>query len=318
MAIVGFVTLFGCSSTRDRDVVARQNGGRSPEVVRAKHTGLTSLKDSAQPRPPPANRSRLAAVPAPRRAPVTVSDLDSVAPYAPGAGDADTGVADVADTTAVSIPDTVAPPTLDSVATGDKEPATPQTAPAPASEPFATTREPTRILPVGTEIPAALEDSLDSRHDSAGKVVTARVTDDVRGPDAHVLIPAGSQVRLTVMRLEPARSKSAADGKVALRVDAIMIDDRLRRVSADVRPIPHELRGRGVTAGEAEKVGIGAAGGAVLGRVIGKNAKGAVIGGVIGAAGGAVVASQTASRDVVLRARTRFTFVLTAPLIARR
>jgi hypothetical protein len=42
-----------------------------------------------------------------------------------------------------------------------------------------------------------------------------------------------------------------------------------------------------------------------------------VIGGVVGAAGGAVVASQTASRDVVVKARTPVTFVLTEPLVAR-
>ena len=59
----------------------------------------------------------------------------------------------------------------------------------------------------------------------------------------------------------------------------------IKKVSADVKPVPHELRGRGFTAGDAAKVGVGAAGGAVLGKVIGKDAKGAVIGGVIGAAG---------------------------------
>jgi hypothetical protein len=209
--------------------------------------------------------------------------------------------------------DSVAP-TIDTMAKPDTAPVNSGMSPSPAPEPVPANKA--NILPVGTEIPAALEDSLNSRHDSAGRIVTALVMNDVTGPDARIFIPAGSQVRLTVTKLEPARSKAAADGKVALRVDGIMIHGRLQPVSAEPRPIPHELRGRGVTAGEAEKVGIGAAGGAVLGRVIGKNTKGAVIGGVVGAAGGAVVASQTASRDVVIRARTPFTLVLTAPLTA--
>jgi hypothetical protein len=149
-------------------------------------------------------------------------------------------------------------------------------------------------------------------------VVTARVADDESAPDGQILIPAGSQVQLTVTGLEPAKSKSASDGKIALRVDGIMIDGHLQPVSADVRPMPHELRGRGVTAGEAEKVGVGAVAGAVLGRVLGKNTKGAVIGGAVGAAGGAVVASQTASRDVVVKTRTPLTIVLTAPLVGGR
>jgi len=112
-----------------------------------------------------------------------------------------------------------------------------------------------------------------------------------------------------------AKSKSA-QGRLALRVDDIGIGGQPQTVSADVQAVPHELRGRGVGTGEAAKVGVGAAGGAVLGRVLGGNTKGAVIGGVVGAAGGAVVASQTASRDVVVKARTPVTFVLTQPLVA--
>jgi uncharacterized membrane protein len=91
----------------------------------------------------------------------------------------------------------------------------------------------------------------------------------------------------------------------------------IQKISANVQPVPHELRGRGVTAGDAAKVGVGAAGGAVLGKVIGKDTKGAVIGGVIGAAGGAVVASQTATRDVVVKAKTPVVLVLTQPLVAQ-
>jgi hypothetical protein len=44
--------------------------------------------------------------------------------------------------------------------------------------------------------------------------------------------------------------------------------------------------------------------------------KGAVIGGVAGAAAGAVVASQTATRDIVVKAKTPVVLVLTAPLLA--
>ncbi len=320
IAIAALATILGCSNTRDRGVAERVEANRSLEGARVANSGLTSLRDTAAPQPRPAKRPKIAAVPAPRRAPAMAADTDSVAGYAPGVGEADTGAA-VADTARWTT-DSVLVPASDSVAAMAYDTATPTGeagVPVPASEPSrASARDADRTLPVGTEIPATLEDSLDSRHDAAGKVVMARLADDMRGSDAHILIPAGSRVQLTVTRLEPARSKSAADGKVALRVDGIMIADRLQRVSADVRPIPHEVRGRGVTAGEAEKVGVGAAGGAVLGRVIGKNTKGAIIGGVIGAAGGAVVASQTASRDVVLHAGTRFTFVLTAPLIAGR
>ena len=173
-------------------------------------------------------------------------------------------------------------------------------------------------LPAGTELHAALVDSIHSRHDSAGQALTAKVMENVLSPDGTTLIPAGSTVRLTLLRLEPAKSKSAADGKLELRVDGISRGDELLEVAAEVRPIPHELRGRGVTGSEAAKVGAGAAAGAIAGRVLGGDTRGAVIGGVVGAAGGAAVASQTADRDVIVKAGTPISFVLTAPLTARR
>jgi hypothetical protein len=142
-------------------------------------------------------------------------------------------------------------------------------------------------LPAGTEFHAALVDSIHSRHDSAGQSLTAKVMENVLGPDGSTLIPAGSLVRLTVVRLEPATSKSSADGKLELKVDGITRGDDVLEVTAELRPIPHELRGRGVTGSEAAKVGVGAAAGAIAGRVLGGDTRGAVIGGVVGAAGGA-------------------------------
>jgi len=173
-----------------------------------------------------------------------------------------------------------------------------------------------RTLPIGTEIHAALNDSISSRHDTAGRTITAEITQSVTGTGGKILIPAGSTVRLTVTRLSAARSKSS-QGRLRLKVDGIEMSGQVQNVQADLRPVPRELRGRGVTGSEAAKVGAGAAGGAVVGGVVSGSTKGAVIGGVIGAAGGAVVASQTATRDVVVKAKTPVTFILTAPLVTR-
>lgn len=145
----------------------------------------------------------------------------------------------------------------------------------------------------------------------------ARVRGDITDRVGQVVVPADSPIELSIAQLEPAKSRDAADGKLVLHVDSVFIDGRAHPVSADVQAVPHELRGRGVTAGEAEKVGVGAAAGAVVGRVLGGNARGAVIGGAVGAAGGAVVAAQTASRDVVVKPGTWLAFVLTAPLVVK-
>lgn len=183
---------------------------------------------------------------------------------------------------------------------------------ARSAEPRAATGS--AVLPAGTIIRASMRESINSRHDQAGKTVTARVAADVTDTRGQVVIPAGSVLDLTVTELRPATSKSQADGRLALRVNSITTDGRVYPVSAEVRSLRHQLRGRGVTAGEAEKVGAGTAIGAVLGRVIGGNSKGAIIGGVVGAAGGTAVAVQTASRDVVVPVGTPVTVVLTGQL----
>jgi hypothetical protein len=172
-----------------------------------------------------------------------------------------------------------------------------------------------RTLPIGTEIHAALDDSISSRRDTVGQIVSAHVMQNVTGPGGGTLIKAGTPVRFTITRISAAKSKSS-QGRFALRADGVALNGALRPVKADVRPVPRELRGRGITGKEAAKVGVGAAGGAVLGRVVGGNTRGAVIGGVAGAAAGAVVANQTATRDVVVKAKTPVVFVLTAPLTA--
>jgi hypothetical protein len=172
-----------------------------------------------------------------------------------------------------------------------------------------------RTLPIGTEIHASLNDSITSRRDTVGQVVLAHVMENVKGSDGRTLIAAGTRVQFTVTRIRPARSKSS-QGRLALDVNGFEVEGDLLPVEAEVRPVPRELRGRGVGGSEVAKVGGGAAAGAVLGRVIGGNTRGAVIGGVAGAAAGAVVADQTATRDVVVKAKTPVVFVLTAPLVA--
>jgi hypothetical protein len=228
------------------------------------------------------------------------------------------------DTASAAAPDTTtSAPATDTVATAradtlSADTARPSSDSAVASSATGTTPagfdNAARTLPIGTEIHAALDDSISSRRDSAGRTITAQITESVTGAGGKILIPAGSTVRLTVTRLASAKSKGS-QGSLALKVDGIEVGGQLQNVQADVRAVPRELRSRGVTSGDAAKVGVGAVGGAVLGRVLGGNSKGAVIGGVVGAAGGAVVASQTATRDVVVKAKTPVTFVLTAPLV---
>jgi hypothetical protein len=341
LALAAVALVSGCSDTRDRHTPATDNLTRPLEVARVdttqplspvEHHATQSREPAAMPKPRKAKRPSKKPAPPAASMPAEDSTARGYAPDQPPDSVekpiVDTTRTAAPDSTITSPPDTAAtppsPPVSDTVAA--RAPDTASTADtgfsvardtaSPSLEPARSgTAVGARTLPIGTEIHAALDDSINSRTDTAGRVVTAVVMENVTGADGKTLIAAGAPVRFTVTRLSAAKSKSA-QGRLALRVDGIGVSGQLQRVSADVRPVPHELRGRGVTAGDAAKVGVGAAGGAVLGKVIGKTTKGAVIGGVIGAAGGAVVASQTASRDVVVKARTPVTFVLTEPLAA--
>ncbi len=86
-----------------------------------------------------------------------------------------------------------------------------------------------RTLPIGTEIHAALDDSINSRTDTAGRAVTALVMENVTGSDGKTLIAAGAPVRFTVTRLSAAKSKSA-EGRLALRVDGVGVGGQIQRV----------------------------------------------------------------------------------------
>jgi hypothetical protein len=341
LVLAGITALSACSDRRDRRIPATDNSAQRPDLTLP---DTASLADTTFAMSPPSGQavSPVEQAPAapPRRARRTPPAKTATQPAKAATPPADTsiqayapaGPRDTAQATPAPKPDTVAAPPGDTVT--DRKPDTtttvradttsaadtivaaakPSAAPAPSPTP-ATTGLAARTLAVGTEIHTALDDSITSRRDSVGKTVSAHVMENVTGPDGRTLIPAGTPVRFTVTRLRAAKSKES-QGRLALRADGIALNGQLQPVKAEVRPVPRELRGRGVTGKEAAKVGAGAVGGAVLGRVVGGNTRGAVIGGVAGAAAGAVVANQTATRDVVVKAKTPVVIVLTAPLTA--
>jgi len=320
------------------DTLSREDTSVTTTASRAADQPVSPVEQHATPAPSPA---RVKSAPAGRRArPATAAAEQrpadtTVHAYAPDLS-RDTATTSRDTSAPASEPDTVASAdsgkTLDSTSLATADTARPR-ADSAASPPRDTARSdsaarsavsappysaPTdpasRTLPVGTEIHAALDDSITSRRDTVGQLVSGHVMENVMGRDGRTLIAAGTPVRFTITQIRPSRSKGS-QGRLALRPEALSLGGHTQPVNAEIRNVPRELRGRGVTTSEAAKVGGGAAAGAVIGGVVGKT-KGAVIGGVAGAAAGAVVASQTATRDVVVKAKTPVVLVLTAPLVA--
>ena len=194
----------------------------------------------------------------------------------------------------------------------------PATNPAPAPAPSAPAPR-KMTLASGTSIEASANDSLHSRHNKVGEKFHATIGADIKDAQGHVAIPAGSVVTFKVLVLEPAKNKNDADGRVRLAAEEVVIGGTAYPITgeAGTKFIEHDLKGQGVTAGGAVRVGAGAAGGAVAGKVVGGKT-GAVVGGIAGAVGGAVLANQTADRDVIVAPGFKVIFTLGADFTVTR
>jgi hypothetical protein len=182
--------------------------------------------------------------------------------------------------------------------------------PAPARPPVAAAP---LTLPAGTAIAASAIDSITSQRNKVGETVTARISEDIRDENGRVIIPAGSTARFTITALAPAENKSATQGTISLQLASITVRGRDYPIGGSSTSVEHTLRGRGVTTGDAAKVGAGAAAGAIAGRILGGK-KGTVIGGVVGAAVGTGVAVETADRDVVVAPGATIAFTINQEL----
>ena len=204
-------------------------------------------------------------------------------------------------------------------------PATPPPTPpatAPVTRPVERPRPPapaaptTVTLPAGTHFDMAAGDTITTRTAKVGDPFTARVVEDVRNPAGRVVIPAGSQVNGTVTEVRPNPNPNTP-GTLTLAVSSVTIRGTNYPLEGTIDSLETVHKGRGITTGDAAKVGAGAAAGAILGRVIGGNKKGTIIGGIVGGAVGAGVAQTSKDSDIVLPAGAHIIVTVTKPLTVR-
>lgn len=192
------------------------------------------------------------------------------------------------------------------------QPTVAEAAPAAAESPAPAPAPPAGPLAVaaGTAITATMNDSISSRKNKAGDVVTARVSNDLTGPDGRVVVPAGSIIAIKISAIHESENKSDKTGTLTLAVQDISVNGKTYAIDATVDQVARELVGRKTNAGDIAKVGAGTGIGAIVGRVIGGGAGGAVVGGVIGGAVGAQRAVETKDRDVVVAAGSKVQLTL--------
>lgn len=169
----------------------------------------------------------------------------------------------------------------------------------------------------GSFLDMAVADTITSRTAKVGQDFTASVVDDVKDAAGHVVIPAGSTVHGKIDAVKPAPNPNTP-GTLTLSVSTVTIRGKDYPLTAHIDSLETIRKGRGVTKGDAAKVGGGAAAGAILGRILGGNSKGTVIGGIVGGAAGAAVAAGTKDADIVLPKGAHINATLTAALAVKQ
>jgi hypothetical protein len=178
--------------------------------------------------------------------------------------------------------------------------------PAPAST---SGRATMNEIPVGTEFDVRLQNPLSSKTNEVEDRFEATTLVDLKDDRGRVLVPAGSTMRGVVSSVKRA-TRLERTGSMTVAFDRVTINGRSFPMRATVT---QALESEGIK-GEAEKIGIGAGAGAILGAIIG-GAKGALAGILIG--GGGTIAA-TEGKDVELPVGTILRVRVDAPLSLAR
>jgi len=169
-----------------------------------------------------------------------------------------------------------------------------------------------KTVPTGTRLDVQLLDTVSSASSSPGDTVRAQVNEDVV-LDGKVVIPAGSTVSGTVAE---ARGLKVIGGRSRLRVEFNSVE-----LPSGETPIRAGFvrEGKSETKKDAATIGGAAAGGAILGRILGRghDAKDTALGAIVGGAAGTGIAAGTKGEEIVLPPGTRLALRLQAPAEVR-
>lgn len=223
--------------------------------------------------------------------------------------------------------DTAAQPGLTDVpANSGKTPATSTKRPATSTKTATTTKTKsgntvtkgagtssrTGTIAAGTTLSLRANSQVCTNTSKVGDRITATVNESVVGTNGAV-IPAGSEVTLTVTRLK--RSENMNDPVIMeFAVNSVSVGSKTYALEASVSSAAVDRVRNQPKSKDVQKVVGGAAIGAIAGQVLGKNTKSTVIGAAAGAAAGAAVAAGTANYEGCVRPGGSIVVRLNAPV----
>ncbi len=164
--------------------------------------------------------------------------------------------------------------------------------------------------PVGTVIPIRITERLDSETAADGQPFNGVVTQEVVA-NGMVVIPAGSAV---TGRVVTAKDAGHFKGHSLLSIELTGVRRHGTLIPISTTEYTEGGKNRGTNS--AEKIGGGAAVGAVLGGILG-HGRGAAIGALAGGGGGAAVQGFTRGQQVDIPSESLLRFRLARPLTVR-
>jgi len=160
-------------------------------------------------------------------------------------------------------------------------------------------------IPAGARISVVTDQSVSSKTAKAGETVTGSVAQDVTA-DGKVVIPKGAPVKLTVSSVQ-ASGRLSTPAKLYLRLRTVTVGGKTYTIATS--SAGRTLGGKGKR--DAEFIGGGAGGGAIIGALAG-GGKGAAIGAAAGAGAGTAGAAATGKKDIEFPAETKLAFTTRA------
>ena len=163
-------------------------------------------------------------------------------------------------------------------------------------------------VPAGTTLNLALDMGLNSKTSLVGDTFTATVLEPIMAGSSES-IPAGSKIEGTVTEAVAAK-RGAGNAKLSMSFDRLILPDGYQTaIKGSFQEVTESKKKR-----NAAVIGGSAAGGALLGRILGKDTKGAVIGSIIGGGIGTAVILGKEGEQAKLPADTPFEIRLEEPV----
>ena len=177
-----------------------------------------------------------------------------------------------------------------------------------AAQPMVASAQSKLTLPANTRLPLQLQTTTSSGTSSAGDLVVAKTTANVRNARGQIVLPAGSEVRGHVVTAYPG-GKMKGRARLVVAFDHVVVrGEEIKMTATRLDATAPSMAKR-----DAATVAAGTIGGAVVGGIVG-GGKGARVGAVTGAGAGTAAAVSTRGPQVTFSSGARRTVRLTRAL----